>query len=41
MPMRKPLETGVSGPTASLVYDDWYPALRTSTLRPGKLAATL
>ena len=37
-------ETGVpiQGPTATLLYDDWYPALRTSQLRPGKMAtATL
>ncbi len=34
--------TPVQGPTATLLYDDWYPALRTETLRPNKLAtATL
>ena len=36
-------ETGVriQGPTATLLYDDWYPALRSSTLRPGKMATAM
>ena len=25
-----------SAPTTALIYDDWYPALRTDTLRKGK-----
>jgi phenylpropionate dioxygenase-like ring-hydroxylating dioxygenase large terminal subunit len=32
----------LSGPPAELIFGDWYPALRTGTLRPGKTAkATL
>jgi nitrite reductase/ring-hydroxylating ferredoxin subunit len=31
----------IQGPTATLIYDDWYPALRTGTLRPGKLATAM
>jgi phenylpropionate dioxygenase-like ring-hydroxylating dioxygenase large terminal subunit len=36
-------ETGVpiQGPTTTLLYDDWYPALRTARLRPGKLATAM
>lgn len=31
-----------AGPAATLLYDDWYPALRTARLKPGKLVkATL
>jgi phenylpropionate dioxygenase-like ring-hydroxylating dioxygenase large terminal subunit len=43
MPFVTTTETGASiqGPTATLLYDDWYPALRTSTLRPGKLATAM
>ncbi len=44
MPLRVPSETGASiqGPAATLIYDDWYPALRTERLRPDKLTkATL
>ena len=29
------------GPSATLIYDDWYPALRTDTLRKGKLATAM
>lgn len=29
------------GPTAVLLYDDWYPALRSDRLRPGKLATAV
>ena len=28
----------IQGPSATLIYDDWYPALRTDGLRNGKLA---
>ena len=31
----------IQGPTATLLYDDWYPALRTDTLRKGKLAKAM
>jgi hypothetical protein len=32
----------IQGPTATLLYDDWYPALRTDTLRAkGKLAKAM
>ena len=31
----------IAGPSATLIYDDWYPALRTSTLRKGKLATAM
>ncbi|HUH61584.1 MAG TPA: Rieske 2Fe-2S domain-containing protein, partial [Terracidiphilus sp.] len=44
MPFRTISETGASipGPTATPIYDDWYPALRTDSLRPRKLVkATL
>ncbi len=36
-------ESGVpiQGPAATLIYDDWYPALRTATLRKGKLATAI
>ncbi len=39
MSLRVTSETGalVQGPAATLIYDDWYPALRTEKLRPGKL----
>jgi phenylpropionate dioxygenase-like ring-hydroxylating dioxygenase large terminal subunit len=30
-------DTRIEGPAATLIYDDWYPALRTDTLRAGKL----
>ncbi|MDR3742390.1 MAG: Rieske 2Fe-2S domain-containing protein, partial [Terracidiphilus sp.] len=43
MPPVTTSETGllIPGPSATLIYDDWYPALRTSTLRPGKLATAM
>ena len=43
MPFATTTETGaaIQGPTATLLYDDWYPALRTSTLRPGRLATAM
>jgi nitrite reductase/ring-hydroxylating ferredoxin subunit len=31
----------IQGPTATLIYDDWYPALRTGSLRKGKLATAM
>ena len=31
----------IQGPTATLIYDDWYPALRTDRLRKGKLATAM
>jgi len=36
-------DTGVpiQGPTATLIYDDWYPALRTDKLRAGKLTTAM
>uniref|UniRef100_E6QHG2 Oxidase-related protein n=1 Tax=mine drainage metagenome TaxID=410659 RepID=E6QHG2_9ZZZZ len=33
--------TAIPGPTATLVYDDWYPALRADRLRAGKLQTTM
>jgi phenylpropionate dioxygenase-like ring-hydroxylating dioxygenase large terminal subunit len=43
MAFRTTSETGalIQGPTATLIYDDWYPALRTDKLRPGKLAKAM
>ena len=45
MPLTTTSEAGapiqIQGPTATLIYDDWYPALRTSRLRPGKLATAM
>ena len=43
MPFVTTSESGASiqGPTATLLYDDWYPALRTDTLRAGKLATAM
>jgi nitrite reductase/ring-hydroxylating ferredoxin subunit len=43
MPQVTTSESGASiqGPTATLLYDDWYPALRTDTLRAGKLATAM
>ncbi|MGB6974419.1 MAG: Rieske 2Fe-2S domain-containing protein [Terracidiphilus sp.] len=32
---------GFGGPAATLLYDDWYPALRTKTLHRGKLAKAM
>src|SRR3569833_3366276 len=31
----------IQGPSATLIYDDWYPALRTDQLRRGKLATAM
>ena len=33
--------TSIAGPTATLIYDDWYPALRSSQLRGNKLATAM
>jgi len=43
MPFVTTTESGVptQGPTATLLYDDWYPALRTDTLRPNKLTTAM
>jgi phenylpropionate dioxygenase-like ring-hydroxylating dioxygenase large terminal subunit len=43
MPFVTTTEAGVpiQGPSATLLYDDWYPALRTDTLREGKLAKAM
>src|SRR5580693_2578886 len=43
MPFATTTETGVpiQGPTATLLYNDWYPALRTDTLRTNKLAKAM
>ena len=43
MPFMTTTEAGVpiQGPTATLIYDDWYPALRTDTLRKDKLAKAM
>ena len=43
MPFVTTTESGapIQGPTATLLYDDWYPALRTDTLRAGKLATAM
>ena len=43
MPFATTTESGVpiQGPTATLLYDDWYPALHTSKLRPNKLTTAM
>jgi phenylpropionate dioxygenase-like ring-hydroxylating dioxygenase large terminal subunit len=43
MPFVTTTEAGVpvQGPTATLLYDDWYPALRTDQLRRNKLATAM
>src|ERR1700735_2030578 len=43
MPFFTTTEAGVpiQGPSATLLYDDWYPALRTDTLRKHKLAKAM
>jgi phenylpropionate dioxygenase-like ring-hydroxylating dioxygenase large terminal subunit len=43
MPFRTTSETGaaIQGPSATLIYDDWYPALRTDTLHKGKLTKAM
>jgi phenylpropionate dioxygenase-like ring-hydroxylating dioxygenase large terminal subunit len=33
--------TQAPGPTATLIYDDWYPALRAQTLKRGKLSTAM
>ena len=32
---------GAAAPPTELIYDDWYPALRTDTLRKGKTATAM
>lgn len=43
MPLMTTTESGVpiQGPTAILLYDDWYPALRTDTLRRNKMSRAM
>jgi phenylpropionate dioxygenase-like ring-hydroxylating dioxygenase large terminal subunit len=43
MPFATTSETGLplQGPSATLIYDDWYPALRTVKLSKGKLAKAM
>jgi phenylpropionate dioxygenase-like ring-hydroxylating dioxygenase large terminal subunit len=43
MPHSQGNQTGaqVQGPAATLIYEDWYPALRTNQLKPGKLATAM
>lgn len=43
MPPLTATEAGlpIPGPSATLLYDDWYPALRTASLRPGKLSTAM
>jgi phenylpropionate dioxygenase-like ring-hydroxylating dioxygenase large terminal subunit len=43
MPFVTTTEAGVpiQGPSATLIYDDWYPALRTDLLRKGKLSKAM
>src|ERR1700689_884234 len=43
MPFVTTTETGASiqGPTATLLYDDWYPALRTDKLRRNQLSKAM
>ena len=43
MPFATTTEAGVpiQGPSATLIYDDWYPALRTSELRRGRLTTAM
>src|ERR1700729_2760669 len=43
MPLVTTTEAGVpiQGPSATLIYDDWYPALRPDTLRKGKLTRAM
>ena len=36
-----PARGDMPGPTATLLYDDWYPALRTARLKRGKLATAM
>ena len=43
MPLVTTTDAGVpiQGPSATLIYDDWYPALRTDQLRTGKLSKAM
>ena len=43
MSFRTTSESGaaIQGPTATLIYDDWYPALRTDTLHKGRLTKAM
>ena len=43
MPFATSTEAGVpkQGPSATLIYDDWYPALRADTLRGNQLATAM
>ncbi len=43
MPLVATTDAGlpIPGPTATLIYDDWYPALRTDRLRPRKLTKAM
>jgi len=38
---RNALGTAIAGPTATLIYDDWYPALRSDRLRSTKLETAM
>ena len=43
MPLVTTTEAGIpiQGPSATLIYDDWYPAMRADGLRKGKLATAM
>ena len=43
MPLVTTTEAGIpiQGPSATLIYDDWYPAMRANGLRKGKLATAM
>ena len=36
-----PAGTAIAGPTATLIYDDWYPAMRSESLRESKLLTAM
>jgi phenylpropionate dioxygenase-like ring-hydroxylating dioxygenase large terminal subunit len=36
-----PAGTAIAGPTATLIYDDWYPAMRSESLRGSKLLTAM
>ena len=38
---RSEIGAPIQGPAATLIYDDWYPALRTARLKRGKLATAM
>jgi phenylpropionate dioxygenase-like ring-hydroxylating dioxygenase large terminal subunit len=40
-PATSPVTGLAPGPAATLIYDDWYPALRTDKLRKGKVATAM